>query len=137
MSDDDIIFILPHYLIGLTCVHSRQQRRIPVVFSVNFFTQRVQQKPAQYILSTLSWASRIYCLKLFTAAGNYREICLFTCSMSLPVRLPDCSNYYDNASPTRCQRVFTVIDRVVDLGIAKARNTQSGECLSSSRSYKV
>ena len=45
----------------LTCVHSKQQRRIPVVFSVNFFTQRVQQKPAQYILSTLSWASRIYC----------------------------------------------------------------------------
>ena len=36
----------------------------------------------------------------------------------------------DNASPTRCQRVFTVIDRVVDLGIAKARNTQSGESLS-------
>ena len=36
----------------------------------------------------------------------------------------------DNASPTRCQRVFTVIDQVVDLGIAKARNTQSGESLS-------
>ena len=35
-----------------------------------FFATRVQQKPAQYILSALSWALRIYGLKYFTAAGK-------------------------------------------------------------------
>ena len=37
----------------------------------------------------------------------------------------------DDSSPTRRQRVLTVINRVVDLGIEKARNIQSSECLSS------
>ena len=39
--------------------------------------------------------------------------------------------FCDNSSPTRCQRVLTVINRVVDLGIEKARNIQSSELLSS------
>ena len=107
----------------LTCVHSQQQRRILVVFSVNFFTQRAQQKPAQYILSTLSWASRIYCLKLMTAAGNYRR---YVC---LPIDVPPCAAAgpavitVTNSPPTRYRRVFTVIDRVVDLGKSRHANT--------------
>jgi hypothetical protein len=35
---------------------------------------RVQQKPAQYILSALSWALRIYGLKFLPRRENYRQI---------------------------------------------------------------
>ena len=115
----------------LTCAHSQQRRRTPVVFSVNFFTQRAQQKPAQYTLFTLSWASRIYCLKLMTAAGNYRR---YVC---LPIDVPPCAAAgpavitMTNSPPTRRRRAFTVIDRVVDLGLSRHANTSPTNVLSS------
>ena len=49
-------------------------------------------------------------LEVITAAGNYRWVWLFTRRCPSLCGCLNASNYYDYSSPTKRQRVFTVIN---------------------------